>query len=147
MFLKLEFYNLYSENKNLKNQMYIKTLVTIGILVMLSVLATPVAALEVAYGSNPQTGCYLNVGDAKICYEVHGEGRPVLLLQGGLYGYIDEYSPYIPELSKHFKVIAMATRGHGRSEIGKTVSFHSVCRRCRGSVSVPLFFATIKYYS
>lgn len=75
-------------------------------------------AQSITYGSNPEAGHYLNVGDAKIYYEVYGEGRPLLLLHGGLYGYIDEFGQYIPELSKHFKVIAIATRGHGRSEVG-----------------------------
>ena len=39
-------------------------------------------------------------------------------MHGGLYGYIDEYDKYIPRLSQHFKVIAIALRGHGRSGIG-----------------------------
>ena len=70
------------------------------------------------YGNHPTAGKYLNVGDAKIYYEVYGRGKPLLLLHGGFLGYIDEYSPYIPELSKMYKVIAIATRGHGKSEIG-----------------------------
>lgn len=57
-------------------------------------------------------------GDAKLYYEVYGEGRPLVLLHGGFFGYIDEYAPYISDLSKDFKVIAVATRGHGKSEIG-----------------------------
>ena len=77
-----------------------------------------------AYGSNDKAGHYLNVGDAKIYYETYGQGRPIILLHGGLYGYIDEYKNYIPTLSKHFKVIAIALRGHGKSEIGtKPISY------------------------
>ncbi len=76
------------------------------------------------YGSNDKTGHYLDVGDAKIYYEVYGDGLPIILLHGGLYGYIDEYEKYIPILSRHFKVIAIALRGHGRSEIGtKPISY------------------------
>jgi pimeloyl-ACP methyl ester carboxylesterase len=78
-------------------------------------------AQKETYGTNDNAGHYLNVGDAKIYYETYGNGRPIILLHGGLYGYIDEYKDYIPTLSKHFKVIAIALRGHGRSEIG-TVS-------------------------
>lgn len=70
------------------------------------------------YGLNDKTGHYLNVGDAKIYYEVYGTGDPLILLHGGLYGYIDEYKDFIPTLSQHYKVIAIALRGHGRSEIG-----------------------------
>lgn len=81
------------------------------------------SAQEIQYGNNPAAGKYLNVGDAKIYYEVYGAGRPLILLHGGFFGYIDEYADHIPDLSKNFKVIAIATRGHGKSEIGtKTYS-------------------------
>lgn len=71
------------------------------------------------YGTNDTAGHYLDVGDAKIYYEVYGEGKPVLLLHGGMFGYINEYEKYIPVLSKNYKVIAIATRGHGKSELGE----------------------------
>jgi pimeloyl-ACP methyl ester carboxylesterase len=59
------------------------------------------------------------VDDAKIYYETYGSGgTPLVLLHGGLYGYIEEFSGLIGELSKHRRVIAIATRGHGRSELG-----------------------------
>jgi len=75
-------------------------------------------------GTNDQAGHYRDVGDAKIYYEVYGEGRPIVLLHGGLWGYIHEYEDYIPKLSRHFRVIAIASRGHGRSEIGtKPISY------------------------
>ncbi len=73
---------------------------------------------QVEYGNNPLTGKFHNVGDANIYYEVYGAGTPLILLHGGLYGHIDDYSDYIPSLQKRFKVIAIATRGHGKSEIG-----------------------------
>jgi pimeloyl-ACP methyl ester carboxylesterase len=69
-------------------------------------------------GDNPDAGRFIDVGDAQIYYEVYGVGPPLLLLHGGLYGYISEFNAVIPELSKSFRVIAVATRGHGRSEIG-----------------------------
>jgi len=81
-------------------------------------LGAPAFAQDVPYGANDEAGHYLDVGDARIYYETYGEGPPLLLLHGGLYGYIEEYAPQIPVLSQHFEVIAVATRGHGRSEIG-----------------------------
>jgi len=81
-------------------------------------LVEPMQGQTIPYGSNEAVAHRVDVGDAKIYYEVYGEGPPLLLLHGGLYGYIDEYSAHIPVLSRHFKVIAVATRGHGRSEIG-----------------------------
>src|SRR6266705_2227271 len=75
-------------------------------------------AQNIPYGNNPETGKYLNVGDAKIYYEVYGHGKPLVLLHGGVYGYIDEFENFIPKPAEHFQVICIATRGHGKSEMG-----------------------------
>lgn len=73
----------------------------------------------VPYGANPAAGHYLHADDVNIYYETYGNGgTPLVLLHGGLYGYIEEFNELIGELSKHRRVIAIATRGHGRSEIG-----------------------------
>jgi pimeloyl-ACP methyl ester carboxylesterase len=73
----------------------------------------------ISYGANPVAGHYLRVDDTKIYYETYGTGgTPLVLLHGGLYGYIEEFGELIGELSKHRRVIAIATRGHGKSELG-----------------------------
>jgi pimeloyl-ACP methyl ester carboxylesterase len=91
---------------------------TISLLLLLIAKDFHLNAQNEQYGTNDKAGKYLNVGDARIYYEVYGKGRPLILLHGGLYGYIDEFKKYIPGLSQHFKVIAIALRGHGRSDIG-----------------------------
>ena len=58
-------------------------------LVLLSGLS--VRCQSVPYGNNPATGHYYNVGDARLYYEVYGKGEPLVLLHGGVYGYIDEF--------------------------------------------------------
>lgn len=73
----------------------------------------------IPYGNNPQAGHYINVGDAKLYYEVYGKGKPIVMLHGGVYGYISEFEPFINRLSESYQVICIATRGHGKSEIGK----------------------------
>ena len=80
--------------------------------------AAAVFSQKITYGNNPQAGKYVKSGDAKIYYEVYGKGEPFVLLHGGVYGYIDEFEPFISRLSEKFKVICIATRGHGKSEIG-----------------------------
>jgi pimeloyl-ACP methyl ester carboxylesterase len=77
------------------------------------------AAQDIPYGNNPAAGNYFNVGDAKIYYEIYGKGKPIVLLHGGVYGYIDEFTPFINRLSEKYQVICIATRGHGKSEIGQ----------------------------
>jgi pimeloyl-ACP methyl ester carboxylesterase len=73
---------------------------------------------EINYGSNPGAGKHVQAGDAKLYYEVYGSGAPLVLLHGDTFGYIDEFAPYIPELSRQYKVIIPAMRGHGRSAPG-----------------------------
>ncbi|ANH81458.1 hypothetical protein A8C56_11125 [Niabella ginsenosidivorans] len=70
------------------------------------------------YGNNPAAGHYLDVGDAKLYYEIYGSGQPIVLLHGGVYGYIDEFEPFINKLKDTYRVICIATRGHGKSAIG-----------------------------
>lgn len=81
-------------------------------------ISPAVIVAQVPYGNNPKAGAYLNVGDARIYYEVYGTGKTVVLLHGGLFGYIDEYSKIIPGLAKQYQVLLIATRGHGKSELG-----------------------------
>ena len=76
-------------------------------------------AETVSYGANPAAGHFLRVDDVNIYYETYGSGgTPLVMLRGGLYGYIEEFGELIGELSKHRRVIAIATRGHGKSDIG-----------------------------
>lgn len=57
-------------------------------------------------------------GDAKIYYEVYGEGKPVFVFHGGGVGTPYEMGQLIDKLLQNYQVITVSTRGHGRSEIG-----------------------------
>ena len=81
-----------------------------------SAVSTNAAAIP--YGNNPAAGKYFDTGDAKLYYEVYGTGEPILMLHGGVYGYISEFEYLIPRLADSHQVICLATRGHGKSEIG-----------------------------
>jgi pimeloyl-ACP methyl ester carboxylesterase len=83
------------------------------------------AQTDPPYGSNAAAGHYVQTPDAKIYYERYGSGgTPLVLLHGGEYGYIDEFADLIREMSKTRTVIAIATRGYGRSERGKVPLSH-----------------------
>jgi len=74
---------------------------------------------RIKYGYNEAAGGYFQVAeDTKLYYEIYGEGKPILMLHGGVYGYINEFEFFIKELSKDYKVICLATRGHVKSDIG-----------------------------
>lgn len=93
-----------------------KILITLSIII----LATNAFTQDIPYGNNSAAGNYLNVGDAKLYYEIYGKGKPLVMLHGGVYGYIDEFASFIPRLAEKYQVICIATRGHGKSEIGNT---------------------------
>lgn len=73
---------------------------------------------KIPYGNNPEAGHYVQTKDAKIYYEVYGKGQPIVLLHGGLFGSTVEFADFIDQLKQKFQVIAISTRGHGKSEIG-----------------------------
>ncbi|HZW39909.1 MAG TPA: alpha/beta hydrolase [Ignavibacteriaceae bacterium] len=70
--------------------------------------------LEQNYGNNPIAGKYAEVNGIKLYYEIYGEGYPLLILHGNASSIIDG-APFYPELSKKYKVIAIDTRGQGKS--------------------------------
>lgn len=56
----------------------------------------------------------VDVGGAQIYYAIYGKGDPVILLHGGL-GNADHWSNQVPALAEKFQVIAIDSRGQGRS--------------------------------
>ncbi len=54
------------------------------------------------------------VNDIQLYYEIHGVGAPLILLHGGL-GNSSYWSNQIPAFAQHYQVIAVDSRGHGRS--------------------------------
>jgi pimeloyl-ACP methyl ester carboxylesterase len=60
-----------------------------------------------------ETG-YAKVNGAEIYYAIYGSGKPLILLHGGL-GNTDYWGGQIAAFSARYKVINIASRGHGRS--------------------------------
>jgi len=57
---------------------------------------------------------YAKVNGAEIYYAIYGSGEPLILLHGGL-GNTDYWGGQIAAFSAKYKVINIASRGHGRS--------------------------------
>ena len=64
------------------------------------------------YGNNQ--GKRIKVDQGEIYYESYGQGSPLLLLHGNN-EHINSFREQIEPLSRHFKVIALDTRGQGNS--------------------------------
>jgi pimeloyl-ACP methyl ester carboxylesterase len=60
------------------------------------------------------TGQYASVNGIELYYETHGNGRPMIVLHGGL-GSGEMFEPLLPALTKAHQVIAVDLQGHGRT--------------------------------
>lgn len=74
------------------------------------------------YGNNQAAGRYATSGNTKIYYETYGTGQPLLLLHGNG-GSIRSFAGQIGAFSKQYKVIAVDTRGQGKSKDTLTARF------------------------
>lgn len=66
------------------------------------------------YGNNKDAGNYADVNGIKMYYEIYGQGEPLVLLHGNgasIYAGREQ----IDYFSKHYKVIAIDSRGQGQS--------------------------------
>jgi len=72
-----------------------------------------------------QTG-YAPVNGLRMYYEIHGEGRPLLLLHGA-YMTIDLMGPIVPGLARSRQVIAVELQGHGRTaDIDRPITYEQM---------------------
>jgi pimeloyl-ACP methyl ester carboxylesterase len=63
----------------------------------------------------PETG-YADINGLKMYYEVHGQGKPIVLIHGSFMNIPMNWSGFIPLLSKDRKVIVAEMQGHGRTK-------------------------------
>ena len=67
-------------------------------------------------------GDYADVNGIHLYYETHGQGRPLILLHGGL-GSGEMFGPLLPALAAGHRVIAVDLQGHGRTaDIDRPIS-------------------------
>jgi pimeloyl-ACP methyl ester carboxylesterase len=75
------------------------------------------------YGNNDTAGHFITANGIKLYYETYGQGQPLLLLHGNSSS-ISLFEKQIPDFAKQYQVIAVDTRGQGRSgEDGKTYTY------------------------
>ncbi len=73
----------------------------------------PPARKGIAMNQN-DNGTYALVNGLKMYYEIHGEGKPLILLHGGVGG-IEMLRPVLPALANSRRVIVVELQGHGHT--------------------------------
>ena len=66
------------------------------------------------FGVNAAAGKFADVNGIKLYYEIYGKGQPLLVLHGNG-GSISNAIDFYPDLIKKYKVIAIDSRGQGKS--------------------------------
>jgi pimeloyl-ACP methyl ester carboxylesterase len=83
--------------------------------------ATPIGGTEMTTTTAPTettgtrgTGSYAEVNGIRLYYEIHGAGRPLVLLHGGLMSG-ETFGPVLPALAASHQVVVVDLQGHGRT--------------------------------
>ena len=98
--------------------MHLRFIVTL----LLFISSNAIADIQPTWATLPSTprlpkadvSGYAPINQIRIWYAVFGQGKPIILLHGGLAN-SNYWGKQIPELAKHYQVIVMDSRGHGRS--------------------------------
>lgn len=88
---------------------------TVWFVTVLCISLSTAAQNTTMYGNNASTGKYALVNGIRMYYEIYGEGQPLLLLHGNG-GSIGSRVNEIPYFAKKYKVIAVDSRCHGKTE-------------------------------
>lgn len=76
---------------------------------------------------------HASVGPLDLYYERHGDGPPLVLLHGA-FGTIEScFAGLLPELARHFEVVAVELQGHGHTrDIDRPLSYEDMARDTAG---------------
>ncbi len=87
-----------------------------GALILANLAGTSMTAnaqtTQPQYDGARAAGQHANVNGINLYYEIHGAGKPLVLLHGGL-GAIEMFGPVLPALAEGRQVIAVDLQGHG----------------------------------
>ena len=66
--------------------------------------------------TNNPTGKYASVNGINLYYEIHGTGKPLIMLHGG-FGTFEMFAALSPALTEKYQVIGVDLYGHGRTAL------------------------------
>jgi len=80
---------------------------------------------------------YAPVNGLQLYYEIHGEGRPLFLLHGGL-GATEMFAGMLPLLAARRQVIAADLQAHGRTaDIDRPMTYEAMAKEAlRNNISI-----------
>lgn len=99
-----------------------KNLILITVVFLTQLTFSQDSINNVKFGSNLENGKHVKIDNIQIYFETYGQGIPLLLLHGGL-GSISNFEKCIPGLATNFRVIALDSPGHGRSDYLDSLSY------------------------
>jgi pimeloyl-ACP methyl ester carboxylesterase len=77
--------------------------------------------------SSDGRGYYASVNGLDMYYEVHGEGRPLVLLHGAFSTIETDFGPMLPTLAQARRVIGVEQQGHGHTaDIDRPLSYEQM---------------------
>lgn len=84
------------------------------------------APMETPALPTPTQSGHADVNGVKIWYQTYGEGKPLILLHGGL-GTVEMFGPNIALLAEHRRVIGVDLQGHGGTgPLGRPMTFEAM---------------------
>ena len=100
-----------------------KTVIIVFVILSFGRVNLALGQQSIQYGSND--GKYVSIYNTEVYYEEYGKGIPLLMIHGGTVS-LYSFRKVIPDLSKKFRVIAVDTPGHGRSQQSDTLSYQLI---------------------
>jgi pimeloyl-ACP methyl ester carboxylesterase len=99
-----------------RTALFYRMLLPTAILFIIGILPTSAQQISPTNKlSTFKTSGYAPVNGLKMYYEIHGEGKPIVLLHGSYMTIDMNWGQVIPELAKKHKIIAVEMQGHGRT--------------------------------
>lgn len=106
------------------NRILMKTSIALALTLTAAIVIATVSAKEEPPMNTPcrfthESGRVIPCGEASIYVEEtgHPDGPALILLHGG-FGTMEDFNPILPALGRHFRLIGIDSRGHGKSTLG-----------------------------
>lgn len=94
----------------------------------------PKEYMSMTTNTNNSAGRYASVNGINLYYEIHGTGKPLIMLHGG-FGTFAMFSALSPALAEKYQVIGVDLYGHGRTAmIDRPISFEDMADDIAGLI-------------